>query len=206
MLKYSEIVLICIGTTSKTNWLYQLKLMWALVLHWSPSCSHCLCEKLCTLFPRRQVTHRCCTWRGEGTQDWQEHLHAPFIQNIPFRTLILRLLFLQGQLAKETTSKDLLNSFNDKKQISLNQQKFNILNCPMKPKGVTTQTKALGECFLMVVFTLLLNRVHVFENVMFNLKIEKHGSERATKTNHSLYCTEIAPYEGSWQIGRGQRR
>ena len=32
----------------------------------------------------------------------------------------------------------------------------------MKPKGVTTQMKALNEYFLMVVFTLLLKRVHVF--------------------------------------------
>ena len=39
----------------------------------------------------------------------------------------------------------------------------------MKPKGVTTQMKALDEYFLMVVFTLLLNRVNVFTNFMFNL-------------------------------------
>ena len=32
----------------------------------------------------------------------------------------------------------------------------------MKPKGVTTQMKALDEYFLMVVFMLLLNRAHVF--------------------------------------------
>ena len=32
----------------------------------------------------------------------------------------------------------------------------------MKPKGVTTQMKALGEYFLLVVLTLLQNRVHVF--------------------------------------------
>ena len=32
----------------------------------------------------------------------------------------------------------------------------------MKPKGVTTQMKALDEYFLMVLFTLLLNRVHGF--------------------------------------------
>ena len=38
----------------------------------------------------------------------------------------------------------------------------------MKPKGVTTQMKALDEYFLMVVFPLLLNRVHVFVN--FNLR------------------------------------
>ena len=33
-----------------------------------------------------------------------------------------------------------------------------------KSKGVTTQMKVLDEYFLMVVFTLLLNRVHVFAN------------------------------------------
>ena len=32
----------------------------------------------------------------------------------------------------------------------------------MKPKCVTTQTKALNEYFLMVLFTLLLNRLNVF--------------------------------------------
>ena len=35
---------------------------------------------------------------------------------------------------------------------------------PMKPKGVTTQMKALDEYFLMVVFMLLLNTVRVFVN------------------------------------------
>ena len=39
----------------------------------------------------------------------------------------------------------------------------------MKPKGVTIQMKALDEYFLMVVFTLLLNRDQVFVNFMFNL-------------------------------------
>ena len=44
----------------------------------------------------------------------------------------------------------------------------------MKPKGVTTQMTALDEYFVTAVFTLLLNRVHVFaikfepENVAFN--------------------------------------
>ena len=38
----------------------------------------------------------------------------------------------------------------------------------MEPKGVTTQMKALEEYFLMVVFTLLLNRVH---NLQFLFKI-----------------------------------
>ena len=32
----------------------------------------------------------------------------------------------------------------------------------MKSKGVTTQMKDVDQYFLMVVFTLLLNRVHVF--------------------------------------------
>ena len=36
--------------------------------------------------------------------------------------------------------------------------------------------KALDEYFLMVVFTLLLNGVHVFANFLFNL--DRHGSER----------------------------
>ena len=42
----------------------------------------------------------------------------------------------------------------------------------MEPKGVTTQMKALDEYFLMVVFPLLLNRVHVFAIFMFNLDRE----------------------------------
>ena len=42
----------------------------------------------------------------------------------------------------------------------------------MKPKGVTTQMKALDEYFLMVVFTLLLNTVHVFASFMLNLDRE----------------------------------
>ena len=42
----------------------------------------------------------------------------------------------------------------------------------MKPKGVATQRKALDEYFLIVVFTLLLNRVHVFANDMVNLNRE----------------------------------
>ena len=42
----------------------------------------------------------------------------------------------------------------------------------MKSKGVTTQMKALGEYFLMVVFMLLLNRVHVFTISTFNLDRE----------------------------------
>ena len=39
----------------------------------------------------------------------------------------------------------------------------------MKSKGVTTQMKALDEYFLMVLATLLLNRVLIFAICMFNL-------------------------------------
>ena len=42
----------------------------------------------------------------------------------------------------------------------------------MKPKVVTTQMKALNEYILMVVFTLLLNKVHVFANFVFNFNRE----------------------------------
>ena len=35
---------------------------------------------------------------------------------------------------------------------------------PMKPKGVTTQMKALDEFFLMVLFVLVLKRVHFLVN------------------------------------------
>ena len=44
----------------------------------------------------------------------------------------------------------------------------------MKPKGVTTQMKALDGYILMVLIMLLLKRVHVllFANFMFNLSRE----------------------------------
>ena len=41
----------------------------------------------------------------------------------------------------------------------------------MKSKGVTTQMKALDEYFSTVVLILLLDKVHVFANFMFNLDI-----------------------------------
>ena len=47
----------------------------------------------------------------------------------------------------------------------------------MKSKGVTTHMKALNEYFLLVVFTLFLNRLFVFAIFMFNLD-KKHGRER----------------------------
>ena len=43
--------------------------------------------------------------------------------------------------------------------------------------------KALSEYFLMVVFTLLLSKVHVFANFMFNLNRETIGSERGNTPN-----------------------
>ena len=55
----------------------------------------------------------------------------------------------------------------------------------MESKGVTTQMKALDGYFLMVFFTLLLNRVHVF--AIFNLvSTETIGSERV-KGTHWMY-------------------
>ena len=42
----------------------------------------------------------------------------------------------------------------------------------VQQNGVTIQMKALAEYFLMVVFTLLLNTIHVFEIFMFNLNRE----------------------------------
>ena len=54
-------------------------------------------------------------------------------------------------------------------RLTLSQLKMNLT----KPKGVTTQMKALDGYFLMAVFTLLQNRVHVFAIFMFNLKREK---------------------------------
>ena len=44
-----------------------------------------------------------------------------------------------------------------------------MLNCPTKFKVVATEMKALNEYFVMVVFTLLLNRLHIFSIFMFNL-------------------------------------
>ena len=42
----------------------------------------------------------------------------------------------------------------------------------MKATGVTTQMKALDKYFLVVVFTLLLNRLHVFAIFMLNVDRE----------------------------------
>ena len=56
----------------------------------------------------------------------------------------------------------------------------------MKPKGVTTQMKALDEYFLMVLFVLLLKRVHVFAIFMFNLD----GETCSERVNTSL-CKHV---------------
>ena len=55
----------------------------------------------------------------------------------------------------------------------------------MKSKGVTTQMKALNEHFLMVVFTLLLNRVHVFANFIQTNTAVKEFNIRSTKEHLS---------------------
>ena len=47
----------------------------------------------------------------------------------------------------------------------------------MKPEGVTTQMKALDEYFLLVVFMLLLNRVHVFANFVLRA-LPRQGSSQ----------------------------
>ena len=50
--------------------------------------------------------------------------------------------------------------------------------------------KALGEYFLMVVFTLLLNRVYVFVNFMFNFE-QKSVSITSVKTTRNSTCLFI---------------
>ena len=54
--------------------------------------------------------------------------------------------------------------------------------------------KALSEYFLMVVFTLLLNRVHVFANFMFNLDREtalKWSTTLPSAVNHYYQFAEV---------------
>ena len=94
------------------------------------------------------VTTPCCTLLCLST--WRVHSLMKFLLS-QFRFLSFLSLSLQTRMGK-----------NNKKQ-----QGFSILNCPMKSEGVTTQMKALHEYFLMVVFTLFLNTVHVFANLCF---------------------------------------
>ena len=65
----------------------------------------------------------------------------------------------------------------------------------MKSKGVTTQMKALDEYFLTVVFTLLLNRLHVvfLAIFMFNLNRTK-GSKRVKNSDQPVIVQDIAFY------------
>ena len=58
----------------------------------------------------------------------------------------------------------------------------------MKPKGVTTQMKALDGYFLMEVFTLLLNRVHDFGNFVFNLNRETWQCKGQCTKDSYLFC------------------
>ena len=63
----------------------------------------------------------------------------------------------------------------------------------MKPKGVTTQMKALNEYFLMVVFTLLLNRVHCTFYVEFE---QRNVAMKALKCNvcvMHITCRTVTP-------------
>ena len=52
----------------------------------------------------------------------------------------------------------------------------------MKSKGVTTQTKAFNEYFLMVVFTLLLNRAHVCLFVCLFFKLDRNITVKVLNT------------------------
>ena len=65
----------------------------------------------------------------------------------------------------------------------------------MKPKGVTTQMKTLDEYILMVVFMLLLNRVHIFANFMFNLNREtwQRKSETSNDLDHGMLRAQAFP-------------
>ena len=80
-----------------------------------------------------------------------------------------------------------------KVNLTINQENVQILNRPTKSKGVTTQMKALDEYFLMVVFTLLLDRVHVFTIFLCLIWTEKHGNERVNVHMHSSICYQCCP-------------
>ena len=63
----------------------------------------------------------------------------------------------------------------------------------MKPKGVTTQMKALDESFLMVVFTSLLNTVHVFANLKYKSN-KKNMTVKSKKIILKLYSLKVDSY------------
>ena len=56
--------------------------------------------------------------------------------------------------------------------------------------------KALDEDFLMVVFILLLNRLHVFANFLL-IWTEKHGSERVKALTFMVLCNSACPHQNS---------
>ena len=66
----------------------------------------------------------------------------------------------------------------------------------MKPKGVTTQMKALDEYFLMVVFMLLLNRVHVFANFIFGQRETREDWLNSDTLAYSTY--QHSPLGDAW--------
>ena len=79
---------------------------------------------------------------------------------------------------------------------------FHILNCLEKSEGVTTQMKALNEFFLMVAFTLFVNRVHVFTNFMWT---EKHDIEKVKHTC-TAHITWVNPFRTFFVILVGTGR
>ena len=64
------------------------------------------------------------------------------------------------------------NPFTAKGEFEQTKKMLNPELSNVNSKGVTTQMKALHEYFIMVVVMLLLNRVYVFANFMFNLNTE----------------------------------
>ena len=87
-------------------------------------------------------------------------------------------------------------AFHCQRQISLNQENFQILNCPTKFKSVTTQMKALNEYFLIVLFILLLNKVHVFAIFMFNFNRETAVKGKWPQGEVPLYSCTNAEFVG----------
>ena len=73
-------------------------------------------------------------------------------------------------------------------------------SCPTESKGVTTQMKALDEYFVMVVFKLLLNRVHIFANNFYKQTRHLMGWEEIhniptpynnNNNNKLLFCPSL---------------
>ena len=62
-------------------------------------------------------------------------------------------------------------------------------NRPTKPKGVTTQVKALNEDFLMMLFTLLLNRVHIFAIFFFSFEQRNKAVNSLIFRHLQVFCS-----------------